>query len=182
MRGPRPWLAAVALAACTSSGSMGGVWRGTSEPQGTANPLLYGEDGTPLSVELVLGEFGPDLAGLLRFYRDPTYVSSRDAAAPDAECACALVHNGRVVASHAAFTLAGCLPGGAAKVATRVRATLDETETGLKLSLTVDDATSPLDGRSTSLVLNRYGLASEITGEDLACAVGPAGGNTASGL
>ncbi|MBI5608557.1 MAG: hypothetical protein HY902_06725, partial [Deltaproteobacteria bacterium] len=67
------------LAACTSSGSMGGVWRGASEPQGTANGLLFGEEGAPLSVELVLGEFGPDLAGLLRFYRDSTYVSSRDA-------------------------------------------------------------------------------------------------------
>ncbi len=182
MRGPRPWLAAVALAACTSTGSMGGVWRGASDPRGTANPLLFGDDGEPLSVELVLGEFGPDLAGLLRFYRDSTYVSSRDAAAPDAECACALVHNGRVVDSHAAFTLVGCLPGGSANAATRVRATLDESETGLKLALTVDDASSPLNGRSTSLVLNRYGLASEITAEDLACPVGPAGGNTASGL
>jgi len=182
MRGPRPWLAAVALAACTSSGSMGGVWRGTGEALGPANSLLYGEAGAPLSIELVLGEFGPDLAGLLRFYRDPTYVLARDAATPDDECACSLVHNGRAVAGHAAFTLLGCLPGGAPKVASRVRAALDEVETGLKLTLTVDDASSPLDGRSTTLVLNRYGLASEITGEDLACPVGPAGGNTASGL
>ncbi len=170
------------LAACTSSGSMGGVWRGTSDPQSPGNPLLFGDEGAPLSVELAIGEFGPDLAGLVRFYRDPTFVSSRDADPPDAECACSLLHSGRVATSHAAFTLQGCLPGGSPGAPLRLRATLDEIDTGLRLALTVDDAGSPLNGKSTSLVLNRHALANEITSEDLACPVGPAGGNTASGL
>lgn len=181
------WLylaAALALPAyaCTSSGSLGGVWRGTAPPRGEANQVIFTELGGPQSVELVLGEYGPDVAGLMRFYRGQTWVSARDAAPPDAECACALVHDGRADSGHAAFTLVGCVPGSSPNQLLRLRATLDETETGLMLELQVDDKGSGLDGQKTKIQLERHGLAGDITGEALSCPVGPPGGNTASGL
>lgn len=169
------------LAACTSSGSLGGVWRGTSAAQGPDNAVLYGPAGAPQAVELVVGEFGPDIAGLMRFYRSPSWVSPRDAGPPDSECACLLLHDGRSNAGQAAFNLAGCLPGGAPQAAVRVRARLTEVGEGLLLDLQVDDKQSPLDGQKTQLTLRRQGLPSDISSADLACPVPPPEGNTASG-
>lgn len=193
-RSPRPlarprtaglWLALglLASAGCAADSEFGGIWRGTALAKGPANQLLYDDSGEPIALELVLGEYGPDLSGLLRFYRQGSYVRARDAAPPDAECACALIYGGRADSGKAAFSMRGCLPGSSTRQALRTRATLARDATGqLTLQLQVDDATSPLNGQSTAIALVAYANASEISSPDLACPPGPAAGNPASGL
>jgi hypothetical protein len=166
---------------CASSGSFGGIWRGPVEIATAGSPLLFAKDGGAVGVELVLGEYGPELSGVVRFYRNGNFVRARSASPPDLECACGFAHDGKVSGDRAAFTLLGCLPGGSPSTAIRTRATLQTTLQGAQLELTVDDPTSPLDGLSTSLLLQRQGLASDISDADLACAPPPAGGNAASG-
>lgn len=186
-RRPTARLAAAVLAAlfasgCAAGNEFGGIWRGVAPAKGAANALLYGPGGEPLALELVLGEYGPDLSGLLRFYRQGSYVSARDAAPPDAECACALIYDGRADSGKAAFSLRGCLPGGASQQLVRSRATLARDAQGvLTLSLQVDDAASPLDGQSVTVALLAHASASEISSADLRCPPGPANGNPASG-
>jgi hypothetical protein len=167
---------------CAADNEFGGIWRGTAPAQGAANPLLFGPAGEPLALELVLGEYGPDLSGLMRFYRQGSYVRARDAAPPDGQCACALVYGGRSDSGKAAFSMRGCLPGSSPQQPVRTRATLARDELGvLRLHLQVDDATSALNGQTTSIELIAHTSASEISSSDLICPPGPSAGNPASG-
>lgn len=167
---------------CAADTEFGGIWRGTAPAQGPANDLLYGPGGEPLALELVLGEYGPDLAGLLRFYRQGSYVRARDANPPDAECACALLYGGRSDNGVAAFSLRGCLPGAATQVAVRTRATLSRDDLGvLQLKLVVDEPTSPHHAKAVVVALLPQASASEVSDADLLCPLGPSAGNPASG-
>ncbi|MCO4760893.1 MAG: hypothetical protein KC502_05275 [Myxococcales bacterium] len=102
---------------CDSSNVLGGVWRAVGPP--TGDVLIgrgLGGKSRP-GVELVLGQYGSSVSGLLRFYRSPDYDVPRQAAAPSFECACAFVHNGtwNADSDRLSFTLNGCLPGAATK-------------------------------------------------------------------
>lgn len=187
-RPPALWIGLAAVlgllvcSGCAADNEFGGIWRGTAPAKSAANPLLYGPGGEPLALELVLGEYGPDLSGLMRFYRQGSYVRARDAAPPDSQCACALVYGGRSDSGKAAFSMRGCLPGSSPQQPVRTRATLARDELGvLTLHLQVDDATSALNGQSASIALLAHTSASEISSSDLICPPGPAAGNPASG-
>lgn len=180
------WGAAASLAilasGCAADTEFGGIWRGIAPSQGPANDLLYGPAGEPMAIEIVLGEYGPDLAGLLRFYRQGSFVRARDANPPDSECACSLLYGGRSDGGVAAFALRGCLPGAATKVAVRTRATLSRDDLGvLQLKLVVDEPTSPHHGKAVVVALLPQASASEVSDADLLCPLGPAAGNPTSG-
>ena len=173
---------AITGAGCAADTEFGGIWRGVTPAQGPANDLLYGPGGEPMALELVLGEYGPDLAGLLRFYRQGSFVRARDAGPPDAECACALLYSGRSDSGVAAFALRGCLPGAAGKVSVRTRAQLKRDDLGVRqLKLVVDEPTSPHHAKAVVVALVPQASASEVSDTDLLCPMGPAAGNTASG-
>ncbi len=167
---------------CAADTDFGGIWHGIAPTQGPANDLLYGPNGEPLALELVLGEYGPDLAGLLRFYKQGSFVRARDANPPDSECACSLLYGGRSAGGVAAFALRGCLPGAATKVEVRTRATLSRDDLGvLQLKLVVDEPTSAHHAKAVVVTLLPQASASEVSDADLLCPVGPTAGNPASG-
>lgn len=170
--------------ACASGGQFGGIWRGVSAPQGAANNLLFGPDGQAVSVEVVIGEYGPDLAGVVRFFRGDSYLLPRNADAPDRECACALLHAGRAdsTAGKGTFLLQGCTPGASPDQPLRVRGTLTRDGSDLLLKLQVEDTKSVADGAATAIKLLQVGGSSDIADSDLYCPLALPGGNSASGL
>lgn len=176
------WVAA-ALAACASEADLGGTWRGVAEPGIASGDLVHSVDGQAVAIELVIGEYGPDVAGVLRFFNGDSWLRARSPDLPDRQCGCALVHGGRVDAAtaQAAFTLLGCLPGDADRVKLRTRATLRRTSKGALLVLTVDDPSSVLHKRSSTIELEQTGGPGDIAEADLLCPVPLPSGNTASG-
>jgi hypothetical protein len=174
---------AVVAPACSSAADLGGVWRGDTAP----SPLLHGPDQKTLGVELVIGQYGPDLAGVLRFYRSASFERARDAAAPDRECACLYLHAGHVdeASDKLSFTTKGCLPGTSPNAPVRVRGQFHLGQKGLlDGSLKVDEPASQLHGRQIDLSLKRTASQADTEAAELAC-VQPstsAGGNVHSGL
>ncbi|MBP7127125.1 hypothetical protein KBD49_12245 [Myxococcota bacterium] len=81
--GLRGWIAGAALAAALSAGCSGTrLWTGTFRST-EARPLA----GVPgmeegVHLELVIGHFGPDLAGIVRFFRDPEFLQPVPGACP----------------------------------------------------------------------------------------------------
>jgi hypothetical protein len=71
--------------ACTTANELGGIWRG--QPDQASVPLLYdvSDPKRDLGVELVLGHYGPDVTGLLRFYTDAAFELPRDPEAAEPE-------------------------------------------------------------------------------------------------
>ena len=171
------------LSGCAASGDFGGVWRGVAPKKSADNLLVFGDNGAPLAVELVLGEYGNELAGLVRFFRDDSFLRTRSQDSPDLQCACVLVRDGHSDAAlgKAALTLIGCLPGGSPKAVVRALASLTTTVDGVQLKLAIADTNSRWHGASMDMVLTRVGGSGDITGPDLACPAGTATGNPASG-
>jgi len=65
-----------------------------------------------LGVELVLGAYGPDLAGLMRYYRSAQFDLARSPLPPRKECECAFLHQAKVDATgRVTFVLDACVPG-----------------------------------------------------------------------
>ncbi len=149
--------------ACTSSSEVGGIWRSASAVPG---PLVGGP--SDVFVEVSLGHYGPDVAGLVRFFHDPDFEDPLDAAAPYRECACAFVHRGRWLsaASVLDFQLRGCLPGASPQAPLLVRAELTLDGDLLDGILRVEEPTSPLFGTEQPLQLERFG---SIGAADLQC-------------
>ncbi len=68
-------VAAMAVAAgCTDSRLLTGVYRTTAEAPVVVDGVPGLEGGAYL--ELVLGEYGPDVAGIIRFYADPDFIQT----------------------------------------------------------------------------------------------------------
>lgn len=109
----RAWLgtclAALSLFGCASASDVAGTWRTRDQAAGA----LLGDGEAGVGVELVIAQYGPDVAGLVRFFGDATFDRPRDPTAPYFACACALLHKGRWDEAHAkiTFELRGCLPG-----------------------------------------------------------------------
>lgn len=180
-------LAGLVLVACSSSADLGGVWRATAPASGD-NQLLVQSPDDPVGVELVLGQYGVDVAGLVRFYhRGPlgAFDHARLAAAPDRECECVHLQQGKANPDTGAlsFVLQGCLPGSATEAVVRVRGGLqlggDGRLTGI---LAVAQPDSPLDGKTVALVFDRQTAQVDLV--DLQCdtPVDASHGNTSSGL
>lgn len=176
---------AVVLTGCASSGDVGGVWHAQVPRQGLANDLLFGPGDEPLGIELVIGEFGPEVSGLVRYYPSATFEQPRAAEVPDRQCACAFLYQAQVDGGgKVAFMLKGCVPGSATEANLRLRGqfTLQPDDTLLG-SFRVDEAKSPLDGRSVELSFERKATAGGIESRHLRCSQPPdvATGNVHSG-
>lgn len=174
---------------------MSGYWRvkdGVDVSPGTlfADPAKAG--GGPIGVELVIGQYGPDIAGVLRFFPNPTpgqapfYDEPVAYGPPDFGCQCVYLHAGSFDsgAGTLSFATAGCKPGEPPGSIFRMRATGQVGSKG-ELTLTFtsqepDDATPPVK----DVVFARKGEASDLTSQLLQCPH-PADakqGNTANGL
>ncbi len=176
-----PIVVALALmaSACTTSTELGGVWRTSAMARG---PLI-GTDKVPVAVEVVLGHYGPDVSGLLRFYADETFEQPKDASAPHFDCGCVLVHKGRWSESGArlSFQTRGCLPGSSEQTPVLAETTLWLEGGELHGTLAIVDPASPLVGTSQPLRVARFAAFEE---GDLRCdaIVDSAAGNGANGL
>jgi hypothetical protein len=164
---------------CAASDDLAGTWRSESV---TGTLALHHNDG-PVGVELVLGQYGPDVAGVVHWWQTPDFLIRRTAEAPDGDCACGLVRSGKVADSGAAasFFVQACLPGVAAQTVIRSQVSLRLTADPdvLDAEWTVNDPASPLHAQMATVRLRRTLGAGEVTAEDLAC--GPSTGNPASG-
>lgn len=168
---------------CASADDLAGVWRGA--PEANNGDLLFAQGQTPVGVELVLGQYGPDLAGVVRWWSSADFLVERSAEAPDNLCACGLVRNGRVSASgdRATFWLQSCLPGASttSTVRTRVELLLLNSGTQLQATFTVDDAAASTNGKHHTVTLTRTLTSDELTSEQLRCEPPAVGGNGSSG-
>lgn len=183
------------LAACSSSGDSGGVWRAQARLPSEGNAILFQTPADPatadpVGVELVLGEFGPDVAGVVRYYHaGPTgpFDLARQEAQPNFECNCAYLHGGKLD-THTGlltFTLQACVPGLSPRAPVHLRGRFSVQPDGrLSGTLQVDDPTSPAKGQLVALAFDRTGHPGDLASQDLQCAT-PAdehSGNVASGL
>jgi hypothetical protein len=150
--------------------------------------LLFQGPDDPVGVELVLGQYGADVAGLVRFYhRGPlgAFDHARRATTPDRECECVHLQQGKANPNTGAlsFVLQGCLPGSATEAVLRVRGGLQLGADGrLTGALTVDQPGSTLDKQQVELEFDRH--AARVDVADLQCEtpVDASDGNTRSGL
>lgn len=173
---------AVALAllasACTTSTELGGVWRTDALAQGP----LVGSAAAPLAVEIVMGHYGPDVSGLLRFYADDTFEQPKDATAPHFDCGCVFLHKGRwsEPGARLSFQTRGCLPGSSEQVPVLAETTLFLDGDELHGTMTVVDPASPLLGSSQTLRVTRFAAFED---GDLRCEAyaDPGAGNGANG-
>lgn len=95
-------LLTVAASACSDSHLVTGVYR-SEQPVVLEDVPGFGGDG--LYVELVLGQFGPDVTGLVRFFRDGNFLF----AAPGG-CDCRFVQDGRYDHGEVLFSFRGPVP------------------------------------------------------------------------
>ena len=178
---------AALLAACSSSADVGGTWQGVAPARGTGNDLIFGANDQQVGVRLVIGEYGPDLAGVLHFYTSSAFDRARSADSPDFECACEYLHGGRIdaVSGRISLTLLGCTPGSASQRAQRMRGSFSLNAKGRLIgTLRVDDTTSPNNGQTVDLQFDRLTPSSEVDPADLVCRqpTDAATGNVFSGL
>ncbi len=99
---------ALACSGCASGSDISGVWRSQTLAAGP----LCGALGAEVTLELTLGHFGPDVSGMIRFYRDLEFEEPLDPTAPHFACGCLLLHKGRWSegSQRLAFESQGCLP------------------------------------------------------------------------
>jgi len=95
---------ALLLAALSAGCSSSHLWTGTfrSTTAGTLSGVPGMED---VYLELVIGHFGPDLAGIIRFYRDPEFLQP----VPEA-CPCQYLLEGRYEDGNLIFAFPTPLP------------------------------------------------------------------------
>lgn len=182
-------LVAVALTACATGPDVDGVWHATAPATGPANSLVYAGpvDAAPLGVELVLGSYGPDAAGLLRYFRSGQFDFVRSPLPPHKECACAYLHQAKVDGTgRVTFALQGCVPGTSPEAPLELRGDLNLLDDGrLAGSLTVTDPSAPgLADRTVQLTFVRVATVATSDPAIVECQqpVDVAGANTASGL
>lgn len=171
-------------AGCASADDLAGVWRGA--PVANEGSLQLVHKDQPVGVELVLGQYGPDVAGVVRWWSSADFLVERSADAPDVDCACGLVRSGKVseAGDRASFWLGGCLPGAATASAVRTRVELNLQPDGEQLlaTFTVDDETSELAGQKRAVLLTRTATSDEVVADQLRCDPPQSGGNGSSGL
>lgn len=159
------------LQGCPSGNELGGTWRPVLPTSGAlVHHPITGD--ASLGIELVLGHYGPDVAGVMRFYRSTDYDLTRDWTPPDFECACLYLHKGRYGATSSSFEFVtnGCLPGIATQESVFVRGTfkLDQ-ETRLVGQLRIDDPASTHDGLIEELIFTRTASAGSTLTSDFTC-------------
>lgn len=171
---------------CSTSREVDGLWRAQLEPHGADNALIFGLEGAALGLELVVGQYGPDLSGLVRYYTSPDFERARVAEAPDNQCECGWLHQGRIdpVTNKVSFTLKSCVPGSSPQAVLRLRGQFElGTDERLAGTLRVDDPTSPLNGTAVQVTFDRIGAPGETDASQLVCRqpADAANGNVFSG-
>ena len=183
-----PTLAAMTLlmGACTSSVDVDGIWHAVPPESGAGNTLIFDAKSMP-AVELVVGTYGPDLSGLLRYYRTAQFETARAPEPPFRECQCAFLHQARLSdTGHMTFYLDACVPGASPSARVALSGDFNLLSDGrLAGTLTVDDPSRPdLAGLHTQLTFVRNAAVPDGDPTVLACdnPATLADGNTASGL
>jgi hypothetical protein len=171
---------------CSTSRDVDGLWRAQLVPHGSDNALIFGPEGAAVGLELVVGQYGPDLSGLVRYYASPEFERARVAEAPDNQCECGWLHQGRIdpVTNKVSFTLKGCVPGSSPDAVLRLRGQFElGTDERLAGTLRVDDPTSPLNDTALQITFDRIGGPGETDASELACRqpTDAANGNVFSG-
>ena len=182
-------LMALGLGACATGPDVDGVWHAVTPTDGGNNALLYpaGQPTAPLGVELVLGAYGPDLAGLMRYYRSAQFDLARSPLPPRKECECAFLHQAKVDATgRVTFVLDACVPGTSPDAPLALRGELTLRDDGrLVGTVSVDDPSQPtLASKSVQLAFVRVATAGTSDPAILDCQhpVDVPGANTTSGL
>ncbi len=185
-------LVAACVSACTTGPDVDGVWHADApawQPTQGTNTLLFGATAPKVSlgVELVIGSYGPDIAGLMRFYRSTQFDLALSPLPPHNDCECAFLHQAKVDATgRVTFVLDGCVPGTSQQAQLALRGELDLLTDGrLVGTVTVDDPSQPtLAARSVQLAFVRVATTASSDPAILDCQnpATLADGNTASGL
>ena len=179
------------LGACTTGPDVDGVWHAEAPayaPTSELNSLVFGAPAaTPLGIELVLGAYGPDAAGLVRYYRSGQFDLPRVPVRTRKECECAFLHQAKVDTSgRVTFELEACVPGTSWDAPLTLRGTLNLQANGnLEGAIAVDDPAAPQHtGKTVQLKFVRFGTTAASKPEVLDCQdpSALADGNTASGL
>lgn len=114
---------------CSAGNDLGGAWRVEKDAPLVGDKLVYDDtsDQRAVGIELLIGHYGTDIAGLLKFYDNEDFLSPRSATNPKGQCACTFIHNGRANAehTHVEFDLKGCLPGSATAAQMLIRGELN---------------------------------------------------------
>ncbi len=174
------------LAACTTGPDVDGVWHAAAPAKGANNSLLFSatDPQTPLGVELIIGAYGPDVAGLMRYYRSGQFDLARSPLPPRKECECAFLHEAKVDATgRVTFLLDACVPGRSWDAPLELRGELTLMDDGrLVGTVAVDDPGQPSGTVALSFV--RVGTTATADPVILDCQhpATLADGNTASGL
>jgi hypothetical protein len=179
-------LVAACVSACATGPDVDGVWHAETPPPGAANSLLFSktQPKVPLGVELVIGSYGPDIAGLVRYYRTGLFDLARSPAPQRAECECAFLHSARVDATgRVTFLLNACVPGTSSTTPLTLRGELNLLDDGrLAGTVSVDDPSQPSATVQLSFVRVATAANSDPAILDCAHPAALADGNTASGL
>ena len=171
------------VCACTTSPDVSGVWH----VEAPVNKLILDEvAGKALGLELVIGEYGPDLAGLLRYYRSGQFDQPRSPVPPHNLCECAFLHAAKVdSAGNVTFELDACVPGKSPKAPLALSGVFTlQVDGRLKGTLTADDPSQPTIVDAVQLTFVRVATTAESDPAILDCQhpATLADGNTASGL
>ncbi len=166
-------VACLIITGCPTGNELGGMWR----PVKTEGNLIYDSvTGEPtVGFELWMEHYGPDIAGLIRFYRPADewtaeYEAPRDPRT-DNQCGCIYMHNGRYGETWKSyrFTTKGCLPGIAGQSVVHLSGAFtlndDDQLTG-RLKVEGD---SPHAGEVENMVLEREASAGSILPSEFTC-------------
>lgn len=149
-------VAAMAVAAgCTDSRLLTGVYRSTAPAAVEGVPGLA----NGANIELVLGQYGPDIAGIIRFYEGPGFIQY-----PDGVCRCRFLTKGRFEGGVLVFGFLN--PSGCAT----------DTVELISASLKESDGGDTLEGRigrdlvtAQSVRFQRTTSAGDLSAEDKSC-------------
>ncbi len=179
-------LAAACLSACATGPDVDGVWHAEAPAVGANNGLLFSkmQPKTPLGVELVVGSYGPDVAGLMRYYRTGLFDLARSPLPQRAECECAFLHSAKVDSTgRVTFLLNACVPGTSEAAPLALRGELNLLDDGrLVGTVTVDAPDQPNATVQLSFVRVATTATSDPVILDCQHPATLADGNTASGL
>ncbi len=166
-------LTCLLCAGCLSGNELGGVWR----PVQTDGKLIYDEDsGEPtVGFEFWMEHYGPDIVGLIRFYRpaDDFTAPYEEPRKPDTafQCACIYMHGGRYSETLKSykFSTKGCLPGTARNSSVLLSGAFKLNDEGqLKGTLQVDKPV-PSPDQIEEMTLEREAAAGSILASEFVC-------------
>lgn len=158
---------------CATGDDLGGTWRAVAG-EAIGDKLVFDEvtGEADVGIELLVGHYGPDMTGLVKFYRTSKFQFPRTATNPDNECACTFIHAGKVSAdsTQLEFDLRGCIPGAASHSQLLVRAELElDTEGVLEGHFRILDKNPEWTAKTQTFTFERVAAAGVFSSSDLIC-------------